>query len=122
MSLSPHGASGAPRRAAARRAPAQPGDASLLGATAQQECAIRRLCRRVAVDESGATAIEYGLIVAGISLAVIAIVFAFGEDIEAYYQAIEINGAGESRAPPARHLVFVAVTALLDDDHRFAAP
>ena len=63
-----------------------------------------------------------GLIVAAISLAVIAIVFAFGEDIEAYYQAIEINGAGESRAPPARHLVFVAVTALLDDDHRFAAP
>jgi pilus assembly protein Flp/PilA len=40
-------------------------------------------------DQSGATAIEYGLIVAGISLAVIAIVFAFGEDIEAYYQAID---------------------------------
>lgn len=40
-------------------------------------------------DQSGATAIEYGLIVAGISLAVIGIVFAFGEDIAAYYQAID---------------------------------
>ncbi len=40
-------------------------------------------------DESGATAVEYGLIVAGISLAVIIVVFAFGEDIQAYYQAID---------------------------------
>ena len=40
-------------------------------------------------DEGGATAVEYGLIVAGISLAVIIVVFAFGEDIQAYYQAID---------------------------------
>jgi pilus assembly protein Flp/PilA len=45
--------------------------------------------RGIAGNERGATAIEYGLIVAGISLAVIAIVFAFGEDIEVYYQAID---------------------------------
>ncbi len=50
----------------------------------------RRLChRRVAVAESGATAIENGLIVAGISLAVIAVVFAFGNDIQAHYRAID---------------------------------
>ncbi len=46
---------------------------------------LRGLC----ASESGATAIEYGLIVAGISLAVILIVFAFGNDIAAYYQAID---------------------------------
>lgn len=55
--------------------------------------AARKLLSRhlsgVADDEQGATAIEYGLIVAGISLAVIGIVFAFGEDIAVYYQAID---------------------------------
>lgn len=39
MSLSLLDSSGAPRPAAARRALALPGDASLLRATAQQECA-----------------------------------------------------------------------------------
>ena len=51
--------------------------------------ALSRHLRRVALDESGATAVEYGLIVAGISLAVIAVVFAFGNDIQAYYRAID---------------------------------
>ncbi len=35
-------------------------------------------------DRSGVTAVEYGPIVAGVSLAVIIVVFAFGEDIQAY--------------------------------------
>lgn len=32
-------------------------------------------------DEAGATAIEYGLIAAGIALAIVASVFAFGDDL-----------------------------------------
>lgn len=32
-------------------------------------------------DESGATAIEYGLIAAGISLAIATVVFIFGDDL-----------------------------------------
>ena len=36
-------------------------------------------------DESGATAIEYALIAAGISLAVVAAVFAFGDELEVLF-------------------------------------
>lgn len=36
--------------------------------------------------EDGATAIEYGLIAAGISLAIVAAVFAFGEDLNALWE------------------------------------
>ena len=36
-------------------------------------------------SEDGATAIEYALIAAGISLAVVASVFAFGEDLETLF-------------------------------------
>ena len=32
-------------------------------------------------NEDGATAIEYGLIAAGISLAIVAVVFTFGDDL-----------------------------------------
>ena len=33
-------------------------------------------------DQSGATAIEYGLICAGVALAIVGAVFAFGQDID----------------------------------------
>ena len=36
-------------------------------------------------NEDGATAIEYGLIAAGISLAILAAVFAFGDDLSALF-------------------------------------
>lgn len=36
--------------------------------------------------ESGATAIEYVLIAAGIALAILAAVFAFGDDLEQLFQ------------------------------------
>jgi len=42
-------------------------------------------------DEDGATAIEYGLIAAGISLAILAAVVAFGGDLEALFG--ELSGA-----------------------------
>ena len=39
-------------------------------------------------DKEGATAIEYGLIAGGISLAIVAAVFAFGDDLENVFNAI----------------------------------
>ena len=41
-------------------------------------------------NEDGATAIEYGLIAAGISLAVVAVVFTFGDDLNATFDEMEI--------------------------------
>lgn len=51
---------------------------------------------RFVKDESGATAIEYGLIAAGISVAIITIVFTLGTTLEATFDDIntEISGAG----------------------------
>lgn len=39
-------------------------------------------------DKDGATAIEYGLIAGGISLAIVAAVFAFGDDLENVFNVI----------------------------------
>lgn len=41
-----------------------------------------------AADESGATAIEYGLIAAGIALAIIEIIYALGTNLVAKLQAL----------------------------------
>ena len=40
-------------------------------------------------DIDGATAIEYGLIAAGIAVAIIAVVFALGDELKGFFQAIE---------------------------------
>lgn len=42
-------------------------------------------------NESGATAIEYALIAAGISLAVVASVFAFGDELENLFSGLTGN-------------------------------
>jgi pilus assembly protein Flp/PilA len=39
-------------------------------------------------NKDGATAIEYGLIAAGISLAIVAVVFTFGEDLTSVFTAM----------------------------------
>ncbi len=39
-------------------------------------------------NQDGATAIEYGLIAGGISLAIVAAVFAFGDDLESLFNTI----------------------------------
>ena len=39
-------------------------------------------------NEDGATAIEYGLIAAGISLAIVAAVYAFGDDLNALFEGL----------------------------------
>ncbi len=40
-------------------------------------------------SEKGATAIEYGLIAAGIAVAIAAVVFTFGEALQAMFQEAE---------------------------------
>jgi pilus assembly protein Flp/PilA len=44
--------------------------------------------KQFAADESGATAIEYGLIAAGIALAIIEVIYALGTDLVAKLQAL----------------------------------
>lgn len=51
-------------------------------------------------NEDGATAIEYGLIAAGISLAIVAVVFTFGEDLEQLFTDME--STLETRNPGAQ--------------------
>lgn len=41
-----------------------------------------------AMDDEGATAIEYGLIAAGISVAIVAVVFLLGDDIRGAFQSV----------------------------------
>jgi len=47
-------------------------------------------------NEDGATAIEYGLIAAGISVAIVAVVFAFGDDLAALFT--DLQGQLNSRS------------------------
>ena len=49
---------------------------------------MKNLISRFVKDESGATAIEYGLIAAGISLAIIAVVNGLGTNLNTKFTAI----------------------------------
>jgi pilus assembly protein Flp/PilA len=49
---------------------------------------MKKLVARFVKDESGATAIEYGLIAAGISLAIIAVVNGLGTNLNAKFTSI----------------------------------
>jgi pilus assembly protein Flp/PilA len=52
---------------------------------------MKNLIARFAKDESGATAIEYGLIAAGISLAIITIVNTLGTTLNAKFTGINTS-------------------------------
>jgi pilus assembly protein Flp/PilA len=52
---------------------------------------MRNLIARFVKDESGATAIEYGLIAAGISLAIIAIINTLGGTLNTKFTAINAS-------------------------------
>ncbi len=52
---------------------------------------MKKLLKSFIADESGATAIEYGLIAAGISLAIIAVVNGLGTNLNGKFT--EINGS-----------------------------
>ena len=45
--------------------------------------------RKLVAEESGATAIEYARISAGIAVAIIGIVFTLGKDIAKFFQAVD---------------------------------
>jgi pilus assembly protein Flp/PilA len=49
---------------------------------------MRKLVQRFARDESGATAIEYGLIAAGISVAIIAVVQGLGTNLKSTFSSV----------------------------------
>jgi pilus assembly protein Flp/PilA len=49
---------------------------------------LKRCFLKLLSDESGATAIEYGLIAAGISLAIIAVVNGLGTNLNAQFTSI----------------------------------
>ena len=49
---------------------------------------MRKLVLRVVNDETGATAIEYGLIAAGISVAIIAVVNTLGTQLNSTFSSI----------------------------------
>ena len=52
---------------------------------------MKNLFARFVQDESGATAIEYGLIAAGISLAIIAVVNGLGTNLNTKFTAINTS-------------------------------
>jgi pilus assembly protein Flp/PilA len=52
---------------------------------------MKNLVTRFVKDESGATAIEYGLIAAGISVAIIAVVQGLGGKLKSTFQAVQDN-------------------------------
>ena len=52
---------------------------------------MKTLLARFAKDESGATAIEYGLIAAGISLAIIAVVNGLGTNLNTKFTSINTS-------------------------------
>lgn len=50
---------------------------------------MKKLLARFAKDESGATAIEYGLIAAGIAVAIVVVVFNIGTQLETAFTTVE---------------------------------
>jgi len=52
---------------------------------------LKHLAKRFLKDESGATAIEYGLIAAGISLAIIAVVNGLGTTLNTKFTSINTS-------------------------------
>ena len=57
---------------------------------------MKNLVTRFLEDESGATAIEYGLIAAGISIAIIAVVQSIGTNLNATFNKISTELAKAS--------------------------
>jgi pilus assembly protein Flp/PilA len=56
-----------------------------------QEGTVKKIIAEFWADQSGATAIEYGLIAAGIALAIIAVVNGLGSTLQAKFTAINTS-------------------------------
>jgi pilus assembly protein Flp/PilA len=54
--------------------------------------------RTAKMDERGASAVEYGLLIAGIAALIVVVVFAFGDNISDIFNSTcdSVNGAGEA--------------------------
>jgi len=50
---------------------------------------LSRPVRALALTESGATAVEYALIIGGIALAIVAVVNLLGDDLAAIFQSVD---------------------------------
>ena len=50
---------------------------------------LSRPVRALALTESGATAVEYAVIIGGIALAIVGVVYLLGEDMAAIFQTID---------------------------------
>lgn len=50
------------------------------------------MLRRVITEEDGQGMVEYGLIIAGVSLAAIAAIWAFGDTITAFFNGLNFSG------------------------------
>jgi pilus assembly protein Flp/PilA len=59
---------------------------------------VKNLIKRFAEDESGATAIEYGLIAAGISVAIITAVMAVGTQLGSTFNYVDTTLASAGTA------------------------
>lgn len=61
---------------------------------------IKAAARRMLSDASGATAIEYGLIAAGIAVAIIAVVFTLGTELNTLFNTVQnqMNNASTTAA------------------------
>src|SRR5882724_507143 len=69
-----------------------PGDLTQVrSATCTDGVTMKNLIARFVKDESGATAIEYGLIAAGISLAIIAVVNGLGTSLSTKFNSINAS-------------------------------
>lgn len=55
---------------------------------------MKKLVARFVKDESGATAIEYGLIAAGISVAIVTVVGTLGDELSATFSDVETELKG----------------------------
>jgi pilus assembly protein Flp/PilA len=53
------------------------------------EATVINLVKRFARDESGATAVEYGLVAAGISVAIIAVVQGLGSKLNTTFASVQ---------------------------------
>jgi pilus assembly protein Flp/PilA len=61
---------------------------------------MRKFLSRFSADESGATAIEYGLIAAGIAVAIIAIVTQVGGNVKDTFSSVSDGLTGKAPATP----------------------
>ena len=54
--------------------------------------------RAAKMDERGASAVEYGLLIAGIAALIVVIVFAFGDNLKAIFEdtCASVNGGGSA--------------------------